>query len=375
MDKRYRNLALAGTLLGCMASASALAGGVKYAHIEPDPTVYVNGPSDTIYVHSTWDAVAGDYVFTHIETNSYDGMVAFGTKVEAKCSLTHRLKSAVVDFGTDLYWGDPDDIPSGTKIASVNGQSLEVNQSNRYLPWRHVDYDVPIDAVEDELFPLAGSDFFTAGENYIAQEVALGQIEEDVRLAGFIKVINVPINFHVICYQPAWPNDMVGSDSTLIPLKVHYLPPDEVAPLAPALPEANSVQVNQADLVVAQDEQTCSVYLSIMFTTNGVTNIKYHIVNNTGFKSQLIQIPVGQTYTELVGHEIDVAPPEPDGFGYTPPNEGHDDIIDDWAPAETDHNAQGWFQIEVVYPHYKLSNIDGYSMVCSNAESTRNSRD
>ena len=372
MDKRYRNLALAGTLLGCVVSAPVLAG-VKYAHIEPDPTVYVNGPSDTIYVHSTWDAAIGDYVFTDIETNSADdGIVTFGTKVEAKCTSAFRLFSAWVDIGVGPNWNDNNH--AGGLGGAISGLDLYVNPDNRTLPWRHEDYPVALEYVEAELFPLAGTDFFTAGEHYIANEVNQGQDEEDVRLAGFTKVYQVPINFVVGCDAPVLGVDYDG-DFTLIPLKVHYLPPDEVAPLAPALPEANSVQVNQADLVVAEDEQTCSVYLSIMFTTNGVTNIKYHIVNNTGFKSQLIQIPVGQTYTELVGHEIDVAPPEPDGFGYTPPNEGHDGVIDDWAPAETDDNVQGWFQIEVVHPHYKLSNIDGYSMNCSNAESTRNSRD
>ena len=66
----------------------------------------------------------------------------------------------------------------------------------------------------------------------------------------------------------------------------------------------------------------------------------------------------------FVNHTVDVSPLAPGGqIGYVFPQEEHDGVFDDWAVAETD-NVQGWFQVEVVYPTYRLSNIDGYNMDC-----------
>ena len=79
-------------------------------------------------------------------------MVAFGTKVEAQCTGLYKLNSVAVDIGTNVYWGDLDKAHS--TIETPTNQQIEVNQSNKTMNWQHVDYDAPIGAVENTLFPL-----------------------------------------------------------------------------------------------------------------------------------------------------------------------------------------------------------------------------
>ena len=73
------------------------------------------------------------------------------------------------------------------------------------------------------------------------------------------------------------------------------------------------------------------------------------------------QVPVDHTYTAYVNHWIDLtdAVLASDGSGLVAPTGSGGEL--DYTAEDTDR-LQGYFQVEVVLPHHKMSNIASYNI-------------
>jgi hypothetical protein len=371
MNRHYRTLSLLVTLLSGTAATSALAAGVDYAHIESDPVVA--GGSNIIHVYQNKYVDSDEYYFADVTTNAAADHVWFGSKVEARCSSNFRLDQARLVTGLTMFsWTDtPFEVIDPQFDAEL---AIPLNTDNRTLPWRHVDFDVPLTVVESHLFPLAGTDFLQAGENHVAEQVALGADEDDIRSAGFTLQYLMPVSFEIACRRYAFGDGIKsGGEDALLPLSVVYEPkpslltPPEHDPgtdqqIDPRY--SGKLQVTQAELFVFADEASCSLDLSAVFTSTDETIIQYRLLNELNQKTPLFQVPVDNTHTAFVHHTVDLSATADDGgLGLTAP-EDHGGAIDDLADADSDH-TQGYFQIEVTSPHHKLSNIASYHMNCA----------
>lgn len=212
----------------------------------------------------------------------------------------------------------------------------------------------------------------------IAEKVDDGMSEADARAQTEDHAVGFPTALTIGCKGLLATTPTYNGDSQTMPLMIRYLGHGDVADLQPSDPVPPSdgqidpqfvdqTTVTQAQLFAIPDPEGngCGINLSAVFTTNDQTTIEYRLVNELGVKSQVFNVPVDQTHTAYVNHWLDltdavldaedlglVAPTESDGpFGYT---------------TEDTDRVQGYFQVEVLLPHHKMSNVASYNLPACN---------
>jgi len=366
--------------------------GVKYAHLEslavdcspgnPLPCQFPAGTpqteSNVIFVLQTPDQ-NGDLQFNALATNmAGDDFVWVGTKYEAKCKVGRHFEDVWLKTGFDFIAGDA---PSEVVDCGENcdfEQSEPVNVNNRTIPWRHRPFAIPLDVVLDKI-GLTEADLYAMGEALVAERMDGGMSEADARFLTEDKVKEMPMALQVECKGAFFPYLSWGGDSTTAPISIRFLGHGESAGLqltdpAPASggqidPQyVDETSVTQAQLFAIPEETGCGLNLSAVFTTNDQTAIEYRLVDDLGVKSQIFRVPVDHTFTAYVNHELDLtdvimASGEP---GLVAPEAPAGDL--GYATEETDRR-QGYYQVEVILPHHKMSNVASYNMVACMTES------
>ena len=371
-NKRYtKSLGLAGLVLGSALVLPAMAGGVDYAHLEANPkNLPIAGQSNIINVMQTIDE-DGNLRYSHIYESDVKGEpIWFGVKYRAKCTSNYRLHSARLRVGYFYSTGE-----SPFEIRWEYSKDIPVNTDHMTMPWRDDDFDVPFSEFQDVIEPSFAQDLIWWGNFMTDSAVAEGEDEALYRAQDRNIVVDVPMAFEVYCRKYFGGDKIVADgDSYTMPLTVRYVgatsdpsgsnpnpePPPTIDPEYTA-----EVQITQAQLfaIPMDSHEACGVNLSGVFTTTGQTMIEYRLVNQLGIKSQTFQVPVDQTFTSFFNHPIDLSDPAfvDDGELDLVIEDDRDGEIDDFIDEETDR-LKGYYQVEVLSPHHKLSNIASYNM-------------
>lgn len=168
--------------------------------------------------------------------------------------------------------------------------------------------------------------------------------------------------------QPIWTNINVickkGSTSHVV---------GEPKPVDPTpIPTAGNLtmgfQVNQAALAITPKkyEAKCpaKLHLNPTIEATGKGTVKYRFVDHLGNHSQQFQVKFDKSDVKFLDHVIEIdAKSKPKGLGFAAaqPQGGALGLA-----APTNPNLiQGYFQLEVLSPHKKLSNIADYSVKCT----------
>lgn len=367
-----------------LAGPATASEGVKYVHLEPVavdcspgnalPCPFPPGTpqteSNVLYVEQTEDQ-NGKLHFNSLSTNTDDDTVWLGLKYEAKCKTGYRLHSVNLKTGYEYASGE-----GYSEVTECDGdcphiQSEPVNPDNKTIPWRHRPFYVPVSNVLSEL-ELTEESLYAYGEALIADRVADGMSEADARAQTEDFAAGFPVAAVVTC-ERIFPIELsADGDSYAMPLMIRYLGHGEVADLQPSDPTpppgidpqfVDQTSVTQAVLFAVPDdsENGCGLNLSAVFTTNDETTIEYRLVNELGVKSQVFHVPVDQTYTAYVNHWIDLTDTVIDSqdLGLVAPS-GSDGELD--LTTEDTDRVQGYFQVEVILPHHKMSNIASYNL-------------
>ncbi len=377
-SKQYsKSLALAGLVLGCAVALPAMAGGVEYAHVQADSVNYpVAGQSNIINVMQTVDE-DGNLRYSHIYESDVKGEpIWFGVKYEAKCTSNYRLHAASLKVGYSYASGD-----GPYEVSLDYAESQTVNTDHMTIPWRHADFDVPFNEFQSLIEPAFAQDLVWWGNFMADAAVAQGEDETLYRAQDRNIVVNVPIAFQVFCRKYAGGNKIkADGDSYAMPLTVRYVGatsgpsmgnPNPVPPPSIDPELTTEVQVTQAQLfaIPMDSDEACGLNLSGVLTTTDQTMIEYRLVNQLGIKSQTFQVPVDQTFTAYFNHPIDLSDPAfvDDGELDLVIEDDHGGDIDDLIDEETDR-LKGYYQVEVLSPHHKMSNVASYNMPACETE-------
>ncbi len=142
--------------------------------------------------------------------------------------------------------------------------------------------------------------------------------------------------------------------------------------LNPDIPPASDditlgFQVTQAALAISPDtyEGRCPVelHLNPTLVATGKGKVRYRFRDQLGNKSQIFEVNFTKPDTKFLDHTIRMdAKGKPDGLGFTSAQgSGEFGFV-----AQTSPNLkQGYFQLEVLEPHKKMSNIADYSVKCT----------
>jgi len=128
------------------------------------------------------------------------------------------------------------------------------------------------------------------------------------------------------------------------------------------------LQVNQAALTITpkQYEAKCpaKLHLNPTIEATGKGTVKYRFVDQLGNKSQTFQVKFDKSDVKFLDHVIEIdGVGKPKGLGFKAAQAQSGEL---GLAAPTDPNLkQGYFQIEVIAPHKKLSNIADYSVKCT----------
>jgi len=378
-----------------LVAALALAGpcaanqGVEYVHLEPLaidcspgnplPCQFPAGTpateSNVIYVTQTSDG-AGDLHFSSISTNMPGSdFVWLGTKYQARCKTSYRLRAIFLKTGHEHLSGEG---PFEVEDCGTDCQFLQDephNPKNRTVPWRHRPFAVPLAKVLSDL-GLTEADLFAEGEAIIAEKVAAGFSEASARAMTDQRVRDFPVAVDVSCGHVFWSTEFADGDSAEMPLMIRYVGYGETAGLelddpAPASRDqidplfVDETSVTQAELFAIPDENGCGLSLSAVFTSNAPTTIKYRLVDDLGVKSQLFHVPVNHTLTAYVNHWIDLSDVvlESSDLGLVASSDSDGPL--GYTTEDTDR-SQGYYQVEVLLPHHKMSNLASYNLpACS----------
>ena len=131
---------------------------------------------------------------------------------------------------------------------------------------------------------------------------------------------------------------------------------------------AAAFQVNQAALAITPKNYAAKcpakLHLNPTIEATGKGTVKYRFVNELGQKSQTFQVKFDKSKVKFLDHVIEIdgkGKPKGLGFAAAQPQGGQLGLA-----APTDPNlTQGYFQVEVLSPHKKLSNIADYSVKCT----------
>ena len=131
---------------------------------------------------------------------------------------------------------------------------------------------------------------------------------------------------------------------------------------------AMGFQVNQAALAITPKhyEAKCpaKLHLNPTIEATGKGTVKYRFVDQLGNHSQTFQVKFDKSDVKFLDHVIEVDDKnKPKGLGFkaAQPTSGALGLA---APSDP-NLTQGYFQLEVLSPHKKLSNIADYSVKCT----------
>lgn len=131
---------------------------------------------------------------------------------------------------------------------------------------------------------------------------------------------------------------------------------------------AAGFQVNQAALAITPKhyEAKCpaKLHLNPTIEATGKGTVKYRFVDQLGNHSQTFQVKFDKSDVKFLDHVIEIDDKnKPKGLGFTAaqPQSGELGLA---APSNP-NLTQGYFQVEVLSPHKKLSNIADYSVKCT----------
>lgn len=132
---------------------------------------------------------------------------------------------------------------------------------------------------------------------------------------------------------------------------------------------AMGFQVNQAALAITPKQYNAKcpakLHLNPTIEATGKGTVKYRFIDQLGNHSQTFQIKFDKSDVKFLDHVIEIdgkGKPKGLGFAAAQPQGGNLGLL-----APNDPNlTQGYFQVEVLAPHKKLSNIADYSVKCTN---------
>lgn len=132
---------------------------------------------------------------------------------------------------------------------------------------------------------------------------------------------------------------------------------------------AMGFQVNQAALAISPKPYAgkcpAKLHLNPTIEATGKGTVKYRFVDQLGHHSQQFQVKFDKSEVKFLDHVIEIdgkGKPKGLGFAAAQPQSGELGLA-----APNDPNlTQGYFQVEVLSPHKKLSNIADYSVKCTN---------
>jgi hypothetical protein len=131
---------------------------------------------------------------------------------------------------------------------------------------------------------------------------------------------------------------------------------------------AAAFKVNQAALAITPKHYAAKcpakLHLNPTIEATGKGTVKYRFVDQLGHHSQTFQVKFDKSDVKFLDHVIEIdgkGKPKGLGFAAAQPQGGALGLV-----APNDPNlTQGYFQLEVLSPHKKLSNIADYSVKCS----------
>jgi hypothetical protein len=131
---------------------------------------------------------------------------------------------------------------------------------------------------------------------------------------------------------------------------------------------AMGFQVNQAALAISPKPYTgrcpAKIHLNPTIEATGKGTVKYRFVDQLGNHSQQFQVKFDKSDIKFLDHVIEIeSKGKPKGLGFAAPQQQGGAL---GLAAPTDPNlVQGYFRVEVLSPHKKLSNIADYSVKCT----------
>jgi hypothetical protein len=132
---------------------------------------------------------------------------------------------------------------------------------------------------------------------------------------------------------------------------------------------AAGFQVNQAALAITPNkyEAKCpaKLHLNPTIEATGKGTVKYRFVDQLGNKSQTFQVKFDKSDVKFLDHVIEIdGKGKPKGLGFAAAQAQSGGELGLAAPSDP-NLTQGYFQVEVMAPHKKLSNIADYSVKCT----------
>jgi hypothetical protein len=131
---------------------------------------------------------------------------------------------------------------------------------------------------------------------------------------------------------------------------------------------AMGFQVNQAALAITPKhyEAKCpaKLHLNPTIEATGKGTVKYRFIDQLGNHSQTFQVKFDKSDVKFLNHVIEIDDknaPKSLGFKAAQPKSGAPGL----AAPNNPNLTQGYFRVEVLSPHKKLSNIADYSVKCT----------
>ena len=126
-------------------------------------------------------------------------------------------------------------------------------------------------------------------------------------------------------------------------------------------------QVKQAALAITpkKHEGKCpmKLHLNPTIETNGKGTVRYRFRDHLGNKSQEFQVKFDKADVKFLEHVVEIdAKGKPKGLGLATPQAAGGEL-GIAAPSDPDV-IKGYFQLEIVKPHKKLSKVSDYSVKC-----------
>jgi hypothetical protein len=163
------------------------------------------------------------------------------------------------------------------------------------------------------------------------------------------------ININVVCKKAGMVSDVQApTDPTPIPTGSNDI--------------AMGFQVNQAALAISPKPYTgkcpAKIHLNPTIEATGKGTVKYRFVDQLGNHSQTFQVKFDKSDVKFLDHVIEIdGKNAPKGLGFKAPQPKSGEL---GLAAPSDANlTQGYFRVEVLSPHKKLSNIADYSVKCT----------
>jgi hypothetical protein len=394
-------------VVGASPAEAAYNLGVSYVRLDSDPHICLpqgalpqgfggaedcagSLPSNTIYVQQTENGDSYEYTDI-VGTGSTADDVWVKTIFEAKCRSDYRLFHAFTREGYSDYSG-------GLKINEVSqdaippwAQQMDVNSSNRTIPPREIDINMPIDRAEYLHFNTGawggagyGTSFLERAEILVADAIADGDSVHDARHTTRSEVIDFDIHGGVICRGVAWPHyKKEKHNSATVPVEVVYLgigqepghdwrtaeiPPEH----GPGVQDqavgdlAGHTQVTDVSFSTSLDEaDPCRLNLRAVFHTNAPTTIEYRVVDELGVGSvQDWSIDIDDTMLGVADHYVMLPVVESSGGdgpgGWLVNPEDQDGELG--LAHEGSNNEQGYYQVEFSTPHHGWSEVASYNV-------------